>query len=111
MKKDIFLPLSIASLVGGYFLHNFAQNINDLYGILSMVATALVFLSLFSFSTKGRQFWSFFKEVKEDSKKIYFPKLKETFEGLGVVVLFCSISLLIIWFYDGIFATLYHTLM
>lgn len=111
IKNKIILTTSLISLLGGYFVYDYISRFYTNYSIIAVVFVMALSLSIFSFSLEGKRFWSFFGDVKREFRKIYFPKIGEVMEGLGVVFLFCSVSMSLIWFLDGVFLNLYTSLM
>jgi preprotein translocase subunit SecE len=111
IKDKIINGISFITLLSGYFVYDQVQSINPNYSILAMIAILLVSLGIFSFSTNGKDFWNFFKDVKSEFGKIHFPQFPEVVNGLGVVFIFCAISMAVIWFLDGIFLNAYNMLM
>lgn len=111
LKDKIINGLSFLILLSGYFVYEQVQRLAPSYSIIAMVGILMVSLGFFSFSSDGKRFWNFFKDVKLEFKKIHFPKLPEVVNGLLVVFLFCSVSMFVIWFFDGIFLNIYNSLM
>lgn len=111
VKDKILLTTSLLSLFAGYFVYDYVLKVFPDYSIISVVFTLLISLGIFSTSSKGKSFWSFFGETKKEFKKIYFPAFKEVLEGFVVVLIFCSVAMAIIWALDGVFLNLYNSLM
>lgn len=111
MNKNIFAPLSIASIIGGYFLNQYLMNINPLYATISLIFTVVVAFGLFYLSPQGKKFINFFNGVKQESKKIFYPNLSEVMNGFGVVLIFCTTFLVLIWLMDSVFMKLYQLTM
>lgn len=111
IKDKILLSTSVLSLIGGYFVYDYIFKTMPDYSIISIALTFLLSIGLFSLSNKGQSFWKFLGNTKQEFGKIYFPESKEVFEGFGVVIIFCCVSMAIIWFLDGIFLNIYNSLM
>lgn len=111
IKNKIILTTSLISLFGGYFVYDYISRFHANYSIIAVLFIILISMGIFSFSLEGKRFWNFFSEVKLEFKKIYFPNIKEVMQGLGVVFVFCSVSMTLIWFLDGIFLNIYNSLM
>lgn len=111
LKDKILLTTSTLSLVGGYFVYDHILRTAPDYSILTMVFVLLFSMGIFSFSNKGKGFWSFLGETKKEFSKIYFPAFNEVMQGFVVVMIFCSVAMAIIWFLDGVFLNIYNSLM
>lgn len=112
MTKDkISISTSILTLVGGYFAYEHMVTINQNYALITLIVILGISLGIFSISTQGKSFWSFFADVKKEFGKIYFPKFKEVLNGLFVVFIFCAFFMSLIAGMDSVFLNLYNSLM
>lgn len=111
IKDKISMSLSILSLLGGYFAYEYMIKINQNYALITIILIMAISLGIFSISSQGKQFWSFFAGVKSEFGKIYFPRVKEVMNGLVVVIIFCAFFMTLIAGMDSVFLNLYNSLM
>lgn len=111
IKNRLIIGLSILTLIGGYFIYNHMIQFNQNYALVTIISILVLATGIFSLSDEGRKFWNFFKDVKQEFKKIYFPKGKEVLNGLIVVFVFCVFFLILIGVMDTFFLKLYNSLI
>ena len=111
IKNKVYNSISGLILASGYFVYDYVLNVNANYSIIAMLLILSISLGVFSLSDQGKTFWLFFKGVKAEFGKIFFPKSNEILNGLFVVLLFSLVLMVIIGAMDHVFLNLYNSLM
>ncbi len=111
LKDKMIISSSIILIACGVVLYNYLVASNDAYAIISLITMCLLACGLFAVTAQGKSAIEFISGVKSDFGKIHFPKLKEVFNGLGVVLIFCVFFTTLISIFDMFFLKWYNSLM
>jgi len=97
-----------AGVYGFYYFEGQVMVLLRVLGLLASVALALVFAAR---TVKGREFFSFTREVDVERRKVVWPTRQETLQTTLVVIVVTIIVAIILFIFDAIFGGLVHWLI
>ncbi len=87
----------VAGIVGFYYLRDSAMVIRVLVLLFGMLLAIIIAW----FTNQGKQFYGFSKESIEETRKVVWPKRKETLQTAGVVFAFVMAMAIFLWLVDA----------
>ena len=97
IKLGFALLLLAAGIAGFYYLRDSAMVIRVVSVLLGFIMAATVAW----FTVQGKQFYNFGKESSEETKKVVWPKRKETMQMTGLVFAFVVVMAIFLWLVDA----------
>ncbi len=94
------LFFSGAFLIAGLFAFYFFSDFPLLYRVLGLVVVLVVILLLFFNTRLGRSLWAFFKESKQEVRKIVWPTRDETVKTTLLVFAMVFVVGIFLWLLD-----------
>jgi preprotein translocase subunit SecE len=86
-----------AGIAGFYYLRDSAMVIR----VVSVLMGFLLAVTVAWFTVQGKQFYTFSREASEETKKVVWPKRKETIQMTGLVFAFVVVMAIFLWMVDA----------
>ncbi len=96
IKLGLAFILIVAGIAGFYYLQDIAMVVRVISVLLGFLLAAVVG----SYTTQGKEFYTFCKESSEETKKVVWPSRKETIQTSGIVFAFVVAMALFLWLID-----------
>lgn len=97
IKLGFALLLLVAGVAGFYYLRDSAMVIR----VISVLGGLVLAIVVGSFTTQGKQFYTFSRESWDETKKVVWPNRKETVQTTAVVFAFVLVMAMFLWMIDA----------
>ena len=97
IKLGLALLLLVAGIAGFYYLRDSAMVIR----VISVLGGLVLATAVVSFTTQGKEFYTFSRESWEETKKVIWPNRKETVQTTGIVFAFVLVMAMFLWMIDA----------
>jgi preprotein translocase subunit SecE len=97
LKWSVAVLLLIAMMVANYYFS--AQSVP--LRIAGNIVAGLLVLGVFSLTEKGKRFWVFAGEAKNELRKVVWPTRQEAMQSTLLIVIFVVIAGLFLWGIDS----------
>lgn len=91
------LLLLVTGIAGFYYLRDSAMVIR----VISVLGGLVLATAVVSFTTQGKEFYTFSRESWEETKKVIWPNRKETVQTTGIVFAFVLVMAMFLWMIDA----------
>jgi len=112
-SSDVILWVLAAIVLGAgaYAFVYFDGQVMTLLRVLGLVVAAGVALVIASRTTKGREFFSYVKEVEVERRKVVWPTRQETMQTTLIVLAVTVVVAIVLFIMDTIFGGLVRWLI
>tara|TARA_Y100001960_G_scaffold133941_1_gene142135 strand:+ start:178 stop:531 length:354 start_codon:yes stop_codon:yes gene_type:complete len=107
IKLGFALLLLAAGIVGFYYLRDSAMVIR----VVSVLLGFFLAVTVAWFTVQGKQFYTFSRESRDETKKVVWPNRKETMQMTGIVFAFVVVMAIFLWLVDAGLLMLIKSLM
>ncbi|HLP82577.1 MAG TPA: preprotein translocase subunit SecE [Nitrosomonas sp.] len=107
LKLGLVFILITAGIVGFIVLEDSPTVVRILSILVGFILAGVVA----KFTIQGQEFYTFFRESVEETKKVVWPSRKEALQTSGVVFAFVIAMALFLWFIDAALMSLVKLLM
>lgn len=97
IKLGLALLLLVTGIAGFYYLRDSAMVIR----VISVLGGLVLATAVVSFTTQGKEFYTFSRESWEETKKVIWPNRKETVQTTGIVFAFVLVMAMFLWMIDA----------
>ena len=97
VKFGIAALLATTGFLGFYWLQDNPMVVRVIALLLGFILAGLIILS----TTQGKRLFSFFKDSRDEVKKVVWPNKKETLQTSGVVCAFVITMAFFLWAVDS----------
>lgn len=94
---------AIVVAAGGYGFVYFEGQVMPLVRVLGLVVAVVIAAVFVARTTKGKEFFSYLREVDVERRKVVWPTRQETFQTTLVVVILTIIVAIILALFDLVF--------
>ncbi len=108
---NIKLVLAAGVLLAGIAGFEYFSDQSLLYRVLGLVAVAAVAAAIAMTSAQGRNTWVFFRDARNEVRKVIWPTRQETLQTTLIVLAMVVLVALILWAMDALFLELVQWLL
>ena len=108
---NIKLVLAAGVLLAGIAGFEYFSDQSLLYRVLGLVAVAAVAVAIAMTSAQGRNTWVFFRDARNEVRKVIWPTRQETLQTTLIVLAMVVLVALILWAMDALFLELVQWLL
>jgi len=108
---NIKLVLAAGVLLAGIAGFEYFSDQSLLYRVLGLVAVAAVAAAIAMTSAQGRNAWIFFRDARNEVRKVIWPTRQETLQTTLIVLAMVVLVALILWAMDALFLELVQWLL
>ncbi|NCX93199.1 MAG: preprotein translocase subunit SecE [Gammaproteobacteria bacterium] len=103
----LVLAIGVAAVVGNLMYSQYDVSVR----IAVLIVMAAVALTLAFLTAKGQLAWKFFKEARNELRRVVWPTRQETTHTTLLVVVIVAVMALILWGVDTLFALFVSSLV
>ncbi len=106
-KWLLALVLIALSVIGNIYFSNYPAAVRAVVVII-IVGLSLVILVT---TSRGKIVWNFFKQARNELRKVVWPTRQETLQMTLIVAIIVVITALILWGFDTLFAAVVSSIV
>jgi len=112
-SSDIVLWIlaALIAAAGFYGFYYFEGQVMTLVRVLGLLAAIGLALLVVARTTRGREFFSYTREVDIERRKVVWPTRQETMQTTLIVIVVVIIAAVILFVFDAVFGALVHWLI